>query len=189
MAERIWMKACITGFSAQPCTLIAAYDSESSILAFTSLKDTIDATRKSGMLIVTNMSRMADYDSLFTAELFGEAIEAYHGLQSCCHYGAEETKRANPDGVIETDGYDENGPKIKISESISNQKVAALAICWLVAGQNATIAAQDIGDEITRFLNGGALTIDGDSADGYADDLYGGMEFNDFGQLGKRFDV
>ena len=122
------VQASIAGFAGQPCTLQSLYDRDSGTLLIHKIVG-FEATRMArNVLFVTTSARLPDYDSLFSAEELGHAIEAFESLKGRLTF-APEAQRCNPTGAIEYAEMTETGPKRRISDEISNEKIACLASC------------------------------------------------------------
>lgn len=177
MSTKTPVQACISGYGGIACTLLSLYDPETGLL-LVNLITPFEARRQTGCLTVTTVSRMDDYDALFTSDHIGEAIEAYESLLGGISYSVGAS-RANPSASLQVQGYDQSGVKRAIDEGITNEKVALLATCWAISSQDATTSAIHMADEIHQLLDGGAVSIGGDS--------FGDLNGDDIGIRGKRF--
>lgn len=160
---KIAVQANIRGFAGQTCSLLSMYDTEAGLLLVSQIEKFTPERRTPDILVVA-MDAMVAYDTLFTPAEMGDAIQAFEAMGGKETQGSrikytEDAKRANPASAIETDGYDERGPKRRIAEGIQNEKVAVLATCWAIRQQNSTVAALGACDMLTAFLSGAALTI------------------------------
>lgn len=142
----------ISGFSGPPCTLLSVYDPATGALLAHKI-EAYNTARIDGCLVVGTDLR-TDLDAHFTAEMLGEAITAFEAVSARLTYGTD-AMRAKPDGAYETDGYDENGPKRRIADGISNAKIAVLATCWGIAKQDNTIAAARFMEQVSSINRSG----------------------------------
>lgn len=182
MSKNIPVQACVTGYNGPPCTLMSLYDPQKGVLLVHKIS-ALEKVRQRGCLTVTTISRMDDYDALFTADHIGEAIEAYESLAPGINYTAE-AMRANPGAAIQVEGYNETGVKRTISDAITNEKLALLATCWVLASQDATTAAIGMADEIAAMIDGRPLSIGGEG-----DVLLGSADKESIGPYGWRIHV
>lgn len=152
--EPIAVQTSVSGFSGKPCTLLSLYDPATGVMRASKLV-AYETERRPNALVIGTDLRM-DLDAHFTAELLGEAINAYEAMAGRIDY-APDAQRAKPDGQYQTDGFDERGPKRRIEDGLSNDKVAMLATCWGLQKQDSTLAALDCIDQFTHFNRGGSF--------------------------------
>lgn len=129
------IQVSISGYASSACSLFSVYDTESKILVI-SAETEFRKQRREGCVLITN-DKTIDRDALFSEDDFSSAIGSFFELQGgISSDGAsgrlvfsDKVTRANPNSAIEKDGYTESGQKFRISESISNLQIAALATC------------------------------------------------------------
>ena len=129
----------ITGFNALPSSLLCAYDDDLDFLIISKESENFNENRiKNDYIFITNSPRTEERDFLFTTDYFNDAISAYYQRKnnktndnkSRLHI-TEKALRANPENVIENDGFDDKGkPKYRIQENITNIQVATLVACY-----------------------------------------------------------
>lgn len=146
--EPIPVQCNMSGFGGPACTLWSAYDPQTGAVLARKITE-YEATRRENCLVV-GVDLRTDLDAHFTMEMLGEAIDAYESMVSLVQLHAD-AMRAKPDGAYETDGFDERGPKRRISGEMSNAKAAMLATCWGLAKQDNTMAAASMMQTIADF--------------------------------------
>lgn len=89
-----------------------------------------DNTKTDDTFLIANNPLTQNADMRFSADDFGEAVEAYRALVSAGRCVIQEDlQRYKPDNVLEIDGTQENGkPKYNIS-ALHNGHYAMLAVC------------------------------------------------------------
>jgi hypothetical protein len=134
----IQIQATFSGYGARPCTLFSAYDPASRIVVVSAEVDYRPA-RRAQCLVITNDPQL-ERDRLFSEADLGGAIRAFYALKSGMARDStsarllfgERAQRANPEAVIERDGYDAHGARYRVAEGVSCAQVAALATCLYV---------------------------------------------------------
>ena len=123
--------------------------------------------RRNGCFLIRSERRGAG-DSVFDpAEHLKESIQAYYALkQDVAADGVtaklrigERAMQCDPSGVIETDGYDANGPKYRVSPDARNEQIAVLALCRYVQLRPGITDAIEMADIMTRLMRGEAVTF------------------------------
>jgi hypothetical protein len=165
------IQATFTGYGAAACTLFSAYDADARVLVIDT-EAAYRAERRAGCIVLTNQPELTR-DSLFTEEDHLEAaIAAFHSLKTGLASDGKSSRlafshraaRATPENAIEQDGLSASGhTRYRISTSITNAQMAALATCWY-AVRSDTISrtvdmAADMADFQRRLMLGQVVTI------------------------------
>lgn len=150
-------QASISGFGMKPATVLGIYHPAKGTMLVHSAVE-YEAERREGCLFITNSVRIGG-DAVFSQEFLGAAIDAYEAVLNAGIEFNAAARQADPGGSIVTDGYDETGPKRRISDGISNAKVATLAACWAMQKQQATNDALDMMDALLKLQQGMLVTI------------------------------
>jgi hypothetical protein len=151
----IQIQATIVGYGDLPATLFSSYDDEREVLAI-AVEAEYREERREGAIVVANDERL-DRDSLFSDEHLREAIAAYFAMQKGVARGEagsrlifrDRAQRAVPS--VENDGYDESGPKWRVSPNIANVQVAALATAWYV--KTRLLAVSGLAESAKTLMN------------------------------------
>lgn len=129
------IQVSITGFQGRPTTLFSSYEIGSKIL-FIAREEKLRKERFKDCMVVTNDPSIP-YDKLVSLEDLKEAIEAYNNFRQTYSLDGknarlqigEKAQTSSPAPSVQVEGYDSNGPKYGVSESISCSQVAALMTC------------------------------------------------------------
>ncbi len=163
------IQTTITGYSGKACTLFSAYDQDAQVLVI-SVEAAYRRDRRDGCMIITNDLNL-ERDGVFSEEELQASITAFFSMQGGIASDgksqrlvfSDKAARANPAQSIEKDGMDSSGQRYRISESITNAQIAAMATCWYAAhrvdtvGKMLTMADKLI--DIERLNRGMILTI------------------------------
>ena len=160
------LQVVISGYTGQGVSLYCAYDPETTILSVAKMGNYTEKRFRDSLLI-TNVSEIDSYDSLFTEKDLKAAINAFqmlfHGVskdgKSSRLTFSSACNAANPDSAIDQDKLDPSGQKFVIRGDISNAQVATLAACWYAFGVRNVDAVLDFGDRMISLLNGGMVTF------------------------------
>lgn len=129
------IQTTIVGYSGKPCTLFSAYDPDSQVLVV-SVEADYRRDKREGCMVLTNDLNL-ERDGLFSEDDLQQSITAFFSMsggvagdgKSSRLVFADKAARSNPAQSIEKDGIDTSGQRYRISESITNAQVAALATC------------------------------------------------------------
>ncbi|MGI9213556.1 MAG: hypothetical protein ACR2HF_13875 [Methylococcaceae bacterium] len=161
------IQATMTGYSGKPATLFAGYDTDSRVLAC-SVEAAYRVERHGACAIITNDSGIQQRDMLFREADLADAIVAFYALmggiatdgKSARLIFSDKAQRANPIDSIDKDGIGESGQKYRISDAVSNGKMATLAACWYAVHFAGTYArTRQAHKHMTRLELGDVFTI------------------------------
>lgn len=145
----IKMRVNVAGYKGAPASIFAAYDPSSEIL-LVAREAAYEGGVRDGFLKLTNQTRDAAHDAVFTEDDTRGAITSFFELEALklITLGAA-VQRCNPESKIERDGMDERGMKYRISPDISNAQVAVL-FASLYAGRQRSLDV--CGDFMAEML-------------------------------------
>lgn len=148
----VMMRINIAGFQGEPATLFGAYAPDTDMLAIVKIAKGYEGGARDGFLKITNQSRDASYDAVFTEEETRDAIMAYFNLDSLKLLTLKgEATRCNPGNKIERDGMDDTGLKFSFHPEITNQQVAVLAACLFANRQRAVSQMADFAADFNAI--------------------------------------
>ena len=162
----IQIQATISGYAGKPATVFSVYDPETLILVLAAEAEFRTDRREGCAMVITNDARL-DRDRLFRADDLPGAIRAYFDLKGGLAADgrsprlvfSERAQRASPEHAIERDGMDANGPKYRVSESMTCAQVAVLATCAYARIAATGERAVQFTDTLQTLLSGGVVTV------------------------------
>lgn len=152
------IQANIIGFQGTAATLFSAFDDETGILSIFEEGEEYLRKRRANCYVVTNDTTAEERDLLFKTDHFKSAVIHYYELQRglaqdrispTLRYG-DKAQRASPSSSIESDGFDESGPRYRFAEAISNTHIATLATCFAVPRLRANKTMLDMSDRLSK---------------------------------------
>lgn len=171
MSNIIKIQANAHGYMGKSVTLLSAYDCSKRVLLVSSLAKGVQRQRMKGFVCVST-DRSDEHDSLFSEDHFQEAIGAYLELEATESGSGKslvfsaDTQKTSPRSVIEQDGYDENGRKVRVADGVTCEQVAVLATCWLAMRQQPVSAVLGMFEQLNtisglqnRYGRGSLITI------------------------------
>jgi len=161
----IQIQATITGYAGVPCTLFSAYDPDTRILVI-GVEADYRTERRDGCIVLTNDPDLPR-DKLFTDADLLPAIAAFHALKNGLAADGKAARvefaaraaRAHPEQSIERDGIDVNGPKYRVSPTVTCGQIAALATCLYAIKSDTVARTVDMVESLRRLLSGDIVTI------------------------------
>jgi len=161
----IQIQATFTGYEGKPCSLFSAYDPDAQVLVIGAQAD-YRRERRDGCIVLTNVPELPR-DKLFTDVDLLPAITAFHALKNGLAADGKASRlefaaraaRANPEQSIERDGIDVNGPRYRISPTVTCAQIAALATCLYAVKSDTVARTVEMAESLRRLLSGGIVTI------------------------------
>lgn len=152
------IQANISGFHGNACTLFSMFDDETGILTIFEEGEDYWRKRRAKCYVVTNDPSAEERDLLFKMDDFKRAVTNYYELQRglaqdrvspALKYGLK-AQRASPSSSIESDGFDEAGPRYRFAAEIANIHMATLATCFAVNQLRANKAKLEMSERMSK---------------------------------------
>lgn len=152
MSDLVKFQVSIAGYNGPATTLHGVIVVADNVLVLAS-EHPLEEARRDGFGMITNID-LASVDYRFTDQLMREAIISYFVRQSQQTLDiVDKLARHAPGNSITNDGYDERGPRYRISPDITNGQIAVLAACAFADVQSPVAKAISMMDDITALYN------------------------------------
>ncbi len=167
MAETLKIQANIQGFSKDKGITIFGALSLDTGVAVVAKEATFTNTAHDGFYVISSAKGQERRDLLFTVEELQQAIAAYIELDARgVLVIGDALARYNPQSKYDHDGFDEKGPKYRLSPDINSGHIAVMAIAMvakrMVEAKPVAAGIDDVMDMYEAVGMGRAVITDDD---------------------------
>lgn len=153
------IQATFVGYGGKPRTIFSAYDEDADVLVIGAEAD-YRRERRDGCIVLSN-DKSIQWDDWFGPDEMQAGINAFfelkHGLAADAKSPrivfSDRAIRANPEQSIERDGFDETGPRYRVSDGVTCAQVAVLATCIYALKVRAINDSMDMMTELQGAFN------------------------------------
>lgn len=141
----------IAGYSGPAITLVCAYDQRDDVLIVAQEEKNLVEERREGFGMVTNLNLSA-IDLRFDDSRVRDSIGDYYRRRSQDTIDLmDKLARHSPENAVTNDGYDDHGPRYRISADITNGQIAVFAACCFAGAQSPIGSAIEMMDEMAEL--------------------------------------
>lgn len=153
------IQATFVGYGGNPRTIFSAYDENADVLAI-AVDVEYQRERRDGCIVLSN-DKSIQWDDWFGPDEMQAGIHAFFEMKNGMAADARSSRitfsdraiRANPEQSIERDGFDETGPRYRVSDGVTCAQVAVLATCIYALKVRAINDSMDMMTELQGAFN------------------------------------